>query len=204
MDGACIAAETGETGGVVGKKAGTAMAPSSEASHDLYAILLCINQLERAWVKGHFTADPSAYHETLGALLGQYNALEATLASDAGDARDALGAVPGLELGLKRVRMGVQTQVGDRKRIAEATSAFITLLDAIKLGMNTRNDLHPLLTAAVVRAQDAVGEDAFKGKPQIVRWLVHVNKMVTTLSQEEMAQMLSDVESAYDEFIEGL
>lgn len=190
---------------------------------DLYSLVLSINQIERAWIKGHFNSNPDDYYSTIQNLLAQYNALQATMTLPLIKVLDFTN-FNGLELGLKRVKAGLGDTpsnsnqnsnnngkstggAGDRKRIAEATSAFITLLDAIKLNLNTKNDLHPLLVEVVVKCQDAIGEDAFKGKRVLVPWLIKINQLKgdnLSLNGNEMDNFLLDVESSYDQFIDNL
>lgn len=92
----------------------------------------------------------------------------------------------------------------NKKMIAEATAAFITLLDAIKLNYNTKDKLHPLFSDVLTRAAKLAKD--FKGRSELVTWLIKLNKMeiVDTLTEEELKQALWDVDSAYSGFFDQL
>jgi ESCRT-I complex subunit VPS28 len=79
-----------------------------------------------------------------------------------------------------------------------ATEAFITLLDAIKIGMNEKDTLHPLLVD-VVQAVSKVTDKEFENKAKIVEWLITLNQMraAEKLSEEQARQLHFDMNQAY-------
>lgn len=93
---------------------------------------------------------------------------------------------------------------GDKKAIAEATSSFITLLDAIKLNYDTKDTLHPLLSNVITRG-DKVCSD-YEGRPTLVKWLIRLNKMdvLDTLDENQLKELLWDVDAAYSAFFNSL
>lgn len=97
-----------------------------------------------------------------------------------------------------------ETSNADKKAIAEATSAFITLMDAIKLEYDTKDTLHPLFSDVLLKA-GKISTD-FAGRPQLVSWLIKLNQMdiTDTVDEAERKQMLWDVDSAYNGFFDQL
>lgn len=172
------------------------MAPTtevdSETRHDIYSLVLCVHQVERAWTKGHL--DPDEYRETLQQLLQQYDAL-----LPAGVALEELIDVQGVALGARRVVLGMG---GTKERdVAATTGAFITLMDAIKLGLATKADLHPLVAAVAVRTKALLAADQ---QALLVQWLVKLNHLQGELQDDQMAAILADVENCYHSFIDSL
>lgn len=92
----------------------------------------------------------------------------------------------------------------DKKAIAEATSAFITLLDAIKLNYDTKDTLHPLFSDVLVKASKISAD--FEGRNILVTWLIKLNKLdiVDIIPENELKQMLWDVDTAYNGFFNQL
>lgn len=90
------------------------------------------------------------------------------------------------------------------RAIAEATGAFITMMDAIKLSYNTKEQLHPLLTD-IVTATNKVFDD-YDSRPKLVQWLITLNglKFDEVLSENQLKELLWDVDSAYKGFFAKL
>lgn len=91
-----------------------------------------------------------------------------------------------------------------KKAIAEATSAFITLMDAIKLNYDSKDTLHPLFSDVLTKSGQ-ISTD-FDGRNKLVSWLIHVNKMdiADTLDENKLKEMLWDVDTAYNGFFDQL
>jgi ESCRT-I complex subunit VPS28 len=83
--------------------------------------------------------------------------------------------------------------------ISDATEAFITLLDALKLRLLAKDSLHPLLSDAITAAHRATGGADFAGRAKIVQWLIALNGMRATdeLSEEQARELSFDMEQAY-------
>jgi ESCRT-I complex subunit VPS28 len=94
--------------------------------------------------------------------------------------------------------------ITNKKAIAEATSAFITLMDAIKLNYDSKDTLHPLLSDVMVKSAPIFKD--FPGRNVLVSWLIKLNKMdiMDTLSEADLKQLLWDVDSAYTGFFDQL
>lgn len=78
---------------------------------------------------------------------------------------------------------------------------FITLLDAIKIGMLSKDALHPLLVETI-QAVNKVTDREFEGKEKIVQWLITLNQMraAQELSQDQSRELEFDMQRAYHGF----
>lgn len=86
-------------------------------------------------------------------------------------------------------------------RILEATQDFITFLDALKLGLLAKDQLHPLLSELIQSVNKATDRD-FENRGKIVQWLITLNQMRATeeLSEEQARELELDINSAYQGF----
>ena len=98
--------------------------------------------------------------------------------------------------------MAPPTATPSNSQVLLATESFITFLDALKLGMASKDALHPLL-AELIQAVNAVTERDFDGRGKIIQWLIRLNGM---RAQEELdrdvevRQVAFDIEGAYRGF----
>lgn len=85
--------------------------------------------------------------------------------------------------------------------ILEATQDFITFLDALKLGLLAKDQLHPLLSD-VIQSVNKVTDKDFEGRGKIVQWLITLNQMKATeeVSEEKSRELELDMNSAYQGF----
>lgn len=85
--------------------------------------------------------------------------------------------------------------------ILEATQDFITFLDALRLGLLAKDQLHPLLTD-VIQSVNKVTDRDFENRGKIVQWLITLNQMKATeeLSEEQARELELDINSAYQGF----
>jgi len=85
--------------------------------------------------------------------------------------------------------------------ILEATQDFITFLDALKLGLLAKDQLHPLLSD-VIQSVNKVTDRDFEGRGKIVQWLIALNQMKATeeVSEEQARELELDMNSAYQGF----
>lgn len=95
-------------------------------------------------------------------------------------------------------RPAAQGSGADAKLVMEATENFITLLDAIKIGMIEKDALHPLLVE-VIHAVNKVTDVEFENKGKIVQWLITLNQMraADKLSEDEVRDLQFEMEQAY-------
>ncbi|KAG8533839.1 uncharacterized protein KY384_001580 [Bacidia gigantensis] len=87
------------------------------------------------------------------------------------------------------------------QQILTATENFITLLDALKLGLLSKDALHPLL-AELIQSVNAVTTQEFEGRAKIIAWLIRLNQLKAQdhLSEEEARELGFEMEGAYRGF----
>lgn len=85
--------------------------------------------------------------------------------------------------------------------ILEATQDFITFLDALRLGLLAKYQLHPLLTEVIHSVNKVTNRD-FESRGKIVQWLIALNQMKATdeLSSDQARELELDINSAYQGF----
>lgn len=85
--------------------------------------------------------------------------------------------------------------------ILEATQDFITFLDALKLGLLAKDQLHPLLSDVIQSANKVTDQD-FEGRGKIVQWLIALNQMKATeeVSEDQARELELDINTAYQGF----
>jgi ESCRT-I complex subunit VPS28 len=85
--------------------------------------------------------------------------------------------------------------------IAEATQEFISFLDAVKLGLLSKDQLHPLLSD-VIQSVNRVTDKDFENRGKIVQWLIALNQMKATdeLSEQQARELELDIQQAYQGF----
>jgi len=78
---------------------------------------------------------------------------------------------------------------------------FITLFDAIKLNMLSKDTLHPILVE-IIQAVNKVTNIDFEMKGKIIQWLITLNQMraAEELSLEQGRELQFDMNQAYDGF----
>lgn len=85
--------------------------------------------------------------------------------------------------------------------IVAASENFITLFDAIKMNMLSKDTLHPILVETI-QAVNKVTDRDFENKGKIVQWLITLNQMraAEELTPEQARELQFDMNSAYDSF----
>lgn len=103
---------------------------------------------------------------------------------------------------------GATSGTTNQRLIAQVTGNFITVMDAIKLNYNTKQQLHPLLSELVINLNELPGENErgveFSGKLKLVNWLIKLNNLTGTLESDDLDAFLADVDTAYKGFFETL
>lgn len=94
-----------------------------------------------------------------------------------------------------------QGDFADATLVVNATETFITLLDAIKIGLVEKDTLHPLLVE-IIQAVNKVTDKDFESKGKIVQWLITLNQMraAEKLNDEQAREFEFDMQSAYHGF----
>ncbi|KAJ9161497.1 Vacuolar protein sorting-associated protein 28 [Coniochaeta hoffmannii] len=185
---------------------------------EIFSIIVTLDELEKAFLKD---AIPEAdYTEICERSLKQYKSILA----DETVARAFVGleefkAEWELEVprATERLRVGmpstaVTASAGSAPTpsatgntsgalILEATQDFITFLDALRLGLLAKDQLHPLLTD-VIQSVNKVTDRDFENRGKIVQWLITLNQMKATeeLKEDQARELELDINSAYQGF----
>ncbi|KAK6613250.1 vacuolar protein sorting-associated protein [Botrytis cinerea] len=184
---------------------------------EVFSIIITLDQLERAYLKD--AIPESDYTETCDRLLKQYKAILA----DESVAREFVDLetfknewdVYRCPRATERLRIGLPSTVTAPSHnastsnststngtlILEATQDFITFLDALKLGLLAKDQLHPLLSD-VIQSVNKVTDRDFEGRGKIVQWLIALNQMRATeeVSEDKARELELDMNSAYQGF----
>ncbi|KEY68393.1 hypothetical protein S40285_01117 [Stachybotrys chlorohalonatus IBT 40285] len=187
---------------------------------ELFSIIVTLDELEKAFLKD---AIPEAdYTEICDRSLRQYKALlaEETIAKEF-QGLEEFKAKWDLEVprATERIRVGMPSTTIDKSAsapppsgpgpvnntsgllILEATQEFITFLDAVKLGLLSKDQLHPLLSD-VIQSVNRVTDKDFENRGKIVQWLITLNQMKATeeLSEKQARELEMDIQQAYQGF----
>mgnify|MGYP003527510869 CR=1 FL=1 len=100
---------------------------------------------------------------------------------------------------------GNNAKGSEAKAVAKVVHSFVTLMDALKLGLVTVEHVHPLLSELLRNINRA------SNVPQGIResiksWLIALNKRRPTdaLTEEEAETMARQVEEAHDQFYQSI
>lgn len=92
---------------------------------------------------------------------------------------DCTAAVPRLKIGIPATveHSAEQSVLGSNgqdsaKWIAETTQNFITLMDALKLKLRAKDQLHPILSELMSSYSRFKGSAEWEGRPKILQWYV--------------------------------
>ena len=82
--------------------------------------------------------------------------------------------------------------------IVTASENFITLFDAVKMNMLSKDTLHPILVETI-QAVNKVTDRDFDSKGKIVQWLITLNQMraAEELNPEQARDLHFDLQAAY-------
>lgn len=183
---------------------------------DLYSIIVVLEHLEMAFIRG--AVPDTEYSSTCRNLIAQFKTASSLLDD----------VVPDLEkfmkdynlncpAAVKRIEIGVPATVehgnsnvpneanGHRtaKYVAEAVQNYITVMDALKLGMAAVDEIHPLLADLIQSLNNVRSLPAdFEGRAKVREWLIKLNNMraVDELSAEDKRQLEFDLETNYTAF----
>ncbi|KAF8652595.1 hypothetical protein AX16_004316 [Volvariella volvacea WC 439] len=179
----------------------------------LFGIIVTLDYLERAYVRDSVTA--AEYSPACTRLLSQYKTMLKLVGDD----------VPSIEefmtryrmdhpAALHRIKVGVPATVEHSseagpetgKWVAETTQNFITFMDALKLRLRAKDQLHPILQELVTSYARFKGSKDWEGRSRMVSWLITLNGMKASeeLTEEQSRQLLFDVDHAYAEFFRSL
>ncbi len=87
--------------------------------------------------------------------------------------------------------------------VAETVQAFITTMDALKLGQRAVDEVQPLVAEVMTSLMRVANLPSnFEGAVKLKLWLKKLNEMraVDEIEEDESRQLLFDVESSYSAF----
>ncbi|USP79240.1 hypothetical protein yc1106_06514 [Curvularia clavata] len=179
---------------------------------EIYSIIVTLDAVEKAYLKDSIAE--ADYTETCSRLMKQYksNLANDTVARAFGDLdqfsrewhMECPRAVERLRVGIPATieqgpsRPAQQGDYADATLVVNATETFITLLDAIKIGLVEKDTLHPLLVE-IIQAVNKVTDVDFESKGKIVQWLITLNQMraADKLNDEQAREFQFDMDQAY-------
>ncbi|EKM81536.1 hypothetical protein AGABI1DRAFT_111828 [Agaricus bisporus var. burnettii JB137-S8] len=179
----------------------------------LFGIIVALEYLERAYVRDSITA--TEYSPACTRLLSQYKTMLKLVGDEVQSIEQFMTRYRmDNPAALHRIQVGVpatvehSTEAGPEtaKQVAEATQIFITFMDALRLNLRTKEELHPLLRDLVTSCSKFKGHKDSEGRSRMVSWLITLNGMQISerLSDEQSRQLLFDIEHAYNEFFQSL
>jgi len=79
-------------------------------------------------------------------------------------------------------------------------------MDALRLNLRTKEELHPLLRDLVTSCSKFKGHKDSGSRSRMISWLITLNGMQISerLNDEHLHQLLFDIEHAYNEFFQSL
>ncbi|KAI0410020.1 ESCRT-1 complex, Vps28 subunit [Xylaria palmicola] len=190
---------------------------------EIFSIIVTLDELERAFLKD--AIPESDYTEICERSLKQYKSILAD--ETVAKAFVGLGefkaewdlevprATERLKVGMPSTAVTASTgsapqptAATDSKSgqlILKATEDFITFLDALRLGLHAKDQLHPLLTDIIQSANKVTDRD-FDNRGKIIQWLITLNQMKVTeeLSEQQARELELDINSAYVGFKNAL
>ena len=187
---------------------------------ELFSIVVTLDELEKAFIKDA-VHDPE-YTQLCDRSLRQYKALlnDEAIANEFQGLKE-FTAKWDLQVprAIERVKVGMSGTVAiagsnapkanatdtppaaSGVLILEATQEFITFLDAVKLGMLSKDQLHPLLSD-VIQSVNKVTDADFDSRGKIVQWLITLNQMKASdeLTEQQARELVLDIQHAYEGF----
>lgn len=181
---------------------------------EYFAIFKATEMLEVAYSRDAVPANE--YADACSRLISQYKAINASLTS-AGLITDPLSFLRQYQIDCPRaydrlVRDGVPATVmhgvNDNKRsevkiAAECVQAFITAMDALRLGQRATDEIQPLISELTASLNKVTGlPPTFMGLSKIKGWLqkLHSLRASDEIQDEDARQLTLDLENAYHEF----
>ncbi|KAF8626487.1 hypothetical protein AX17_006543 [Amanita inopinata Kibby_2008] len=179
----------------------------------LFGIVVSLDYLERAYVRDSITA--AEYSPACTRLLSQYKTMLKLVGDEVSSVEQFMSRYRmDHPAALHRIKVGVPATVEHSseagpetgKWVAETTQSFITFMDALKLRLRAKDQLHPLLQDLVTGYARFKGSKDWEGRSKMVGWLITLNGMKASeeITEEQSRQLLFDVDHAYAEFFRSL
>ena len=183
----------------------------------LFTIIRVTEALEAAYSRDAVTEEK--YSEECRKLISQFKSTESALVSS-GAIQSASEFITTHQVQCPRaverlIKYGVPSTVihsttddkGTAYVSAQATQAFITLMDAIRLEQRAVDDIKPLIIAVCSALGKVPSLPAqFEGSIKMTLWLEKLNQMraVDEISEDDSRQLLMELDSSYAAFVEHL
>ncbi|KAK3114309.1 Vacuolar protein-sorting-associated protein 28 [Teratosphaeriaceae sp. CCFEE 6253] len=195
-----------------------------ESLAEIYSIIVTLDALEKAYLRDSIRE--GEYTETCDRLLRQYkrNLADETVAAAFGDLesfkyewdlevpkateRLRIGTVENAPTTSHRPLSTASASLGpatgpatNATHIVSASENFITLFDAVRMHMLSKDTLHPILVE-IIQAVNKVTDRDFANKGKIVQWLITLNQMraAEELTDGMARELQFDLNAAYDGF----
>ncbi|KAG9289870.1 hypothetical protein G9A89_015450 [Geosiphon pyriformis] len=184
---------------------------------DLYAIIVTMEHLEKAYIRDSITA--TEYTPACAKLIAQYKTA-LNLVSDSMPDVDKFMNDYKLECpaAVNRFKIGVPATIehstiadhdsgNSAKYVAETVQHFITSMDALRLKYRAVDDIHPMLSELIQSLNNVSSLPAdFEGKAKIRNWLITLNAMKASdeLDDDQVRQLLFDLENSHNAFYRSL
>ncbi|KAI6116958.1 vacuolar protein sorting-associated [Pisolithus thermaeus] len=164
----------------------------------LFGIIVALDFLERAYVRDSITA--AEYSPACTRLLSQYMTMLKLVKDSIPSIEDFMTRFRlDTPAALHRIKVGVPATVEHSseagpetgKWIAETTQNFITFMDALKLRLRAKDQLHPILQELVTGYARFKGSKEWEGRSRMVGWLITLNGMKASeeLTEEQSRQV---------------
>ncbi|KAG8901875.1 Vacuolar protein-sorting-associated protein 28 [Tulasnella sp. 403] len=184
-----------------------------ESLATLYGIIVSLDYLERAYIRDSITA--SQYSPACTKLLGQYKTILKLVSSDVSSVEEFMKKYNmDHPAALHRLKVGVPATVEHATEgggetaawVAQTTQSFITFMDALKLRLRAKDQLHPLLQELMTSYSKFKASAEWEGRGKIVQWLITLNAMKASdeITEDQSRQLLFDIDHAYHEFFTSL
>ena len=110
-------------------------------------------------------------------------------------------ALPHRELSQRSAAPSTSSAGAAATHIVSASENFITLFDAVRMNMLSKDTLHPILVETI-QAVNKVTDRDFENKGKIIQWLITLNQMraAEELTAEQARELQFDLNAAYDGF----
>ncbi|KAK9808285.1 hypothetical protein WJX73_007572 [Symbiochloris irregularis] len=185
---------------------------------DLFAILKTTEKLERAYVRDAVTAKD--YEIQCSKLIAQFKTLWDTLRESVRDIQQftkeynlqcpmALQRLvySGMPATVEHGKPSGGSSANTARLVAETVQYFITAMDAVKMKMAAVDELYPLLNdlQTAMNQISALPGD-FPGKVKARAWISRLHQMSAAqeLTPDDIRQLLFDLESSYNDFMQQL
>ncbi|KAJ1651246.1 Vacuolar protein-sorting-associated protein 28 [Dispira simplex] len=180
---------------------------------ELYAIIVTMEQLERAYVRDW--VPQTEYTPACSKLIAQYKSILNLVGHDVPNVQRFMAQYRlNCPAAWKRLQTGVPLTVEhatltdhdpskSAKYVAETVQNFITLIDSLKLNRHAVDEIHPILSDLMQSLNNVTSLPVdFESKPKLLDWLIKLNQMRASdeLDQDQVRQLLFDLENAHHAF----